>query len=62
MIGTDVFEAFNVASVVLAVIVGIGFLRLLWPRDRSQVAGTVIVILGIVVIIVLSALMNSTAI
>ena len=49
----NVFDALNVAYVVLAVIVAIGFLRLILPRNGSQVLGTLAIIALIVAMVVL---------
>jgi hypothetical protein len=51
-----VFESMEAAYWVLAAIVCLGFLRLLWPRDRSQLPGTVLIVALIALIAVLSAL------
>lgn len=40
----SVFDAINLAYVILGIIVAIGFLRLLWPQSRAQLPGTIMVV------------------
>ena len=49
----NVFDALNVVYLVLMVIVAIGFLRLILPKDGSQVLGTLAIIALIVAVVVL---------
>ena len=56
----SVFDAMDLAYVVLGVVVAIGFLRLLWPQSRAQLPGTILLVfLGAVGFVLISLTTSS---